>query len=186
MPAQQRAPEIPVQTDVCVLLIPPHKVIVPNEIWRVCRFIEGEFKEEDLVPHIVFQTGCYSIYVPLPGSTIPYYQIGARGRISFDAEGMVISGTTPCRERNNSTEVTEIQIRYNTENIKDSRVKPWRFRFMRQGKFCELWIESFKINGRCYTTLDHLIEDGVEIEKWHISCVGEFLLRGTHVEITSY
>ncbi len=186
MPAQQRAPEKPVQTDVCVLLIPPNKVIVPKEVWRVSRFVGGEFREEDHVPHIVFQSGCYSIIQPLPGSSIPYHQIGACGRISFDTEGMVIGEKTSRRERDSATEVTEIQIRYNTENIKDPHMPPWRFRFKRNGTFCELLVHSFEIDGRCYTTLDHLIEGGIEIEKWHVSCVGEFLLRGTHVEITSY
>lgn len=185
MPVQQRIPLKSVQTDVRILLIPPHKATDDN-VWRVSRFVGEEFREEDLVPHIVFKTGCYSIHQPLPDSPLPYHQIGARGRISFDAEGMVITGTTLSRDPNKETDKTKIQIRYNTENIKDPSKLPWRFRFKRDGEFCERWVQSFAINGRCYTTLDHLIENGVEIVKWHISCTGGFLFRGTHVEITSH
>lgn len=186
MLAQQRLLEKPVETQITALLIPPDKVSVPEQVWRVFRFVEEEFKEEDHVPYISFITGCYSVHRPLPGSTIPYHQIGARGRIGFDAEGMKIASITPHEKPETKKALVRIRLRFNTGHLKNSKEPPWRLCFDQGNGYQEVLIESFVLHGFCYTTKDLVREKGVFIDKWHISCLGRFVLQGKHAELISY
>ena len=170
---------------VSVKLIPPHKVEKESFVWEVFQESTSFRRSLCVTPHIVFERGCVSTSKLMPNGDI-YHQLLSYGRLAFDEHGLRIAYDAAVRV--NRPGGTDIRVRYNTEQIRDRSVLPWRILTGCDGNFDEIeQVHSVVINGTCYTTSEFLPKIGER--KWHVGCCGAVTFTGKgniHAHITSY